>query len=46
MMRKFVLALALCASSAHAAWQLDNDQSSLKFVTVKNDVVAETHSLK
>lgn len=45
-MRKFALALALCASSAHAGWQLDNNQSSLKFVTVKNDVVAETHSLK
>lgn len=45
-MRKFALALALCAGSAHATWQLDNSQSSLKFVTVKNDVVAETHSLK
>lgn len=45
-MRKLALALALMAGSAQATWQLDNQQSSLKFVTVKNDVVAETHSLK
>lgn len=45
-MRKLALALALMAGSAHAGWQLNNQQSSLKFVTVKNDVVAETHSLK
>lgn len=45
-MRKLAVALALVAGSAQANWQLDNQQSSLKFVTVKNDVVAETHSLK
>lgn len=45
-MRKLALAFALIAGSAQANWQLDNQQSSLKFVTVKNDVVAETHSLK
>lgn len=42
-MKKLVLALALAAGSAQAAWQLDSAQSSLHFVTVKNDVVAETH---
>jgi len=45
-MKKFLLALALTAGSAQAAWQLDPAQSSLRFVTVKNDVVAETHSFK
>lgn len=45
-MRKLALAFALVAGSAQANWQLDNQQSSLKFVSVKNDVVAETHSLK
>ncbi len=42
-MKKLLLALALTAGSAQAAWQLDAAQSSLRFVTVKNDVVAETH---
>lgn len=45
-MKKILLALALCAGSAHAAWQLDPAQSSLRFVTVKNDLMAETHSFK
>ena len=38
------LALALTSTLASAAnWQLDNSQSSLHFVSVKNDVVAEIH---
>lgn len=45
-MKKLMLALALAAGSVQAAWQLDAQQSSLHFVTVKNDVVAETHSFK
>ncbi|MEH8019395.1 YceI family protein [Rheinheimera muenzenbergensis] len=43
-MKVFALALALTSSLASAAnWQLDNSGSSLHFVSVKNDVVAETH---
>lgn len=45
-MKKLILALALTTGTAQAAWQLDAQQSSLRFVTVKNDVVAETHSFK
>lgn len=45
-MKKLVLALALACGSAQAAWQLDTQQSALRFVTVKNDVIAETHSFK
>ena len=46
-MKVFALALALTSSLASAAnWQLDNSQSSLHFVSVKNDVVAETHQFK
>lgn len=43
-MKVFALVLALTSTLASAAnWQLDNRQSSLHFVSVKNDVVAETH---
>lgn len=46
-MKVFAMALALASSSALAAnWQLDNNQSALHFVSVKNDVVAETHRFK
>lgn len=45
-MKKLLLALALTTGTAQAGWQLDAQQSSLHFVTVKNDVVAETHSFK
>ena len=46
-MKVFALALALTSTLASAAnWQLDNSQSSLHFVSVKNDVVAETHQFK
>uniref|UniRef100_A0A486XHG0 Lipid/polyisoprenoid-binding YceI-like domain-containing protein n=1 Tax=Rheinheimera sp. BAL341 TaxID=1708203 RepID=A0A486XHG0_9GAMM len=43
-MKVFALVLALTSSMASASlWQLDNSQSSLHFISVKNDVVAETH---
>lgn len=45
-MKKLILALALTAGAAHAGWQLDAAHSSLNFVSVKNDVVAETHSFQ
>ena len=45
-MKKLLVALALTAGYAQAGWQLDPAQSSLRFVSVKNDVVAETHSFK
>jgi threonine synthase len=43
-MKIFALALALSSSVATAAdWALDNSQSGLHFVSVKNELVAETH---
>ncbi len=46
-MKVFALALAFSSSLASAtSWQLDNSQSSLHFVSVKNDVIAETHQFK
>ena len=46
-MKLFTLALAFSSSLVSAAnWQLDNSQSSLHFVSVKNEVVAETHQFK
>lgn len=46
-MRTLSLVAALLVSfSSNAAWQLDNSQSALRFVTVKNSLVAETHSFK
>ncbi|GAB3284214.1 YceI family protein [Parahaliea aestuarii] len=37
------LGLLLAASTAAAQWELDNDSSSLNFISIKNDAVAETH---
>mgnify|MGYP000265304925 CR=1 FL=1 len=46
-MKIFVLALAFVSPFTMAAnWQLDNSQSSLHFVSVKNDTVAEVHQFK
>lgn len=46
-MKVLALSLALCAGVANAAtWQLDNEQSSLHFVSVKNELVAETHAFQ
>lgn len=43
-MKLIALSLLLSSQVAMAAnWQLDNEKSSLYFVSVKNDVVAETH---
>ncbi len=38
----FVLALSTFSVSA-ANWQLDSSQSSLHFISVKNELVAESH---
>ncbi|WP_116367889.1 YceI family protein [Parahaliea mediterranea] len=40
------LGLLLAASGAAAQWELDNDSSSLNFISIKNDAVAETHRFK
>ncbi|HEY9040753.1 MAG TPA: YceI family protein [Rheinheimera sp.] len=46
-MKVLALSFALCAGVANAAtWQLDNEQSSLHFVSVKNELVAETHAFQ
>lgn len=46
-MKVLALSFALCAGFANAAtWQLDNEQSSLHFVSVKNELVAETHTFQ
>ena len=46
-MKVFALALAFASSSLAAAnWQLDNHVSTLHFVSVKNEQVAETHRFK
>ncbi len=46
-MRLLVAALGLTAAfTAQANWQLDPTNSQLRFVSVKNSVVAEVHSLK
>lgn len=38
-----VAALLAASFTASAAWQVDSTQSSLDFVSVKNDIIAETH---
>ena len=45
-MFKPVLALAalLLAPLAFAQWEVDNDSSTINFISIKNDIVAETHS--
>ena len=46
-MKKLALVVAATLSFAAAAdWSVNSQQSSLNFVSVKNDVVAETHSFK
>ena len=46
-MKKLALVVAAALSfSAAADWSVNSAQSSLYFVSVKNDVVAETHSFK
>ena len=46
-MKKLALVVAAALSfSAAADWSVNSAQSSLNFVSVKNDVVAETHSFK
>ncbi|MBU0911912.1 MAG: YceI family protein [Gammaproteobacteria bacterium] len=46
-MNKLALIVAAALSfSAAADWSVNSQQSSLNFVSVKNDVVAETHSFK
>jgi polyisoprenoid-binding protein YceI len=38
------LTLLLAAGAAGAQWELDNDKSTVNFVSIKNDTVAEIHS--
>lgn len=38
-----VAALLAASFTTSAAWQVDSTQSSLDFVSVKNDIIAETH---
>ena len=46
-MKKLALVVAAALSfSAAADWSVNSARSSLNFVSVKNDVVAETHSFK
>lgn len=46
-MKKLALVVAAALSfSAAADWSVNSAQSSLNFVSVKNEVVAETHSFK
>ena len=46
-MKKLALVVVAALSfSAAADWSVNSAQSSLNFVSVKNDVVAETHSFK
>lgn len=46
-MKKLALVVAaVCSCSAVADWSVNSAQSSLNFVSVKNEVVAETHSFK
>ncbi|GAA0673319.1 YceI family protein [Rheinheimera tangshanensis] len=46
-MKKLALVVAAALSfSAAADWSVKSSQSSLNFVSVKNEVVAETHSFK
>jgi len=46
-MKKLALVMAAALSfSAAADWSVNSQQSSLNFVSVKNDLVAETHSFK
>ena len=40
----FGLGLMALALPALAQWELDNDQSSVNFISVKNTAIAETHS--
>ena len=43
---RVVLAVTLISLSAAASaqWELDNDRSSINFISVKNSAIAETHS--
>ena len=38
------LTLLLAVGAARAQWELDNDKSTVNFVSIKNDKVAEIHS--
>ena len=45
MFRAIAASVLLCVSSlASAQWQIDNDSSTVNFISIKNDLVAETHS--
>jgi len=42
-MRLILLVISLIAFPAFSAWQLDNDKSSLTFISIKKSDVAEVH---
>ncbi|MDO6706809.1 YceI family protein [Photobacterium sp. 1_MG-2023] len=42
----FVTLLAVFPLCSFAAWKLDNNQSELKFLSVKNNAVIEQHAIK
>ena len=45
MYRAIAASVLLCVSSlASAQWQIDNDSSTVNFISIKKDLVAETHS--
>ena len=39
-----LLALLLLPTLALAQWEIDSDSSAINFISIKNDIVAETHS--
>ena len=39
-----LLALLLLPTLAFAQWEIDSDSSAINFISIKNDIVAETHS--
>jgi polyisoprenoid-binding protein YceI len=48
MVLKLTMVLGLCAllvgaTAAQAQWELDNSRSSLDFLSIKNDAIAESH---
>ena len=42
----FLFALLVPWSSASAQWELDNDNSSINFISIKNDAIGEMHSFE
>ena len=45
-MRLFILGLSLLCSTAFAEWQLDQERSSINFISTKNVHISEMHSFE